>query len=141
MGRTRPRTCAKHGLKSSPGQLCASLVFAAELKCRPASLPSLFARAAALQQQLAVCLPLAFHLASAFLEQECIFFKHCFMAAIVRRCCSVYVGFSCDSSCARQSRAADYYLFCSSWTRRDRNLLHTFLSNSMTSIGPIYQAF
>ena len=40
----RQHTCRDHCLTNSPGQLCASLAFAAKLKCRPASLPSLLFR-------------------------------------------------------------------------------------------------
>jgi len=37
----RQHTCREHGLTNSPGRLCASLAFAAKLKCRPASPPNL----------------------------------------------------------------------------------------------------
>ena len=37
----RQDTCRERGLTNSPGQLCASLAFAAKLKCRPASPPNL----------------------------------------------------------------------------------------------------
>ena len=37
----RQNTCRDHGLTNSPGQLCASVAFAAKLKCRPASPPNL----------------------------------------------------------------------------------------------------
>jgi hypothetical protein len=37
----RQHTCRDHRLTNSPGQLCASVAFAAKLKCRPASPPNL----------------------------------------------------------------------------------------------------
>ena len=48
----RSDTCRKQGLTNSPGQLCASLAFAAKLKRRPASPPNLLLHQVSLPRQL-----------------------------------------------------------------------------------------